>query len=354
MTDSGDIESLGASFKEIKHFGSCESSETTEDVQYKTFMVKVKDIVLADNIRPHDEEFTENLADNIETHGQLQPCIGYEKTLEDGSKFVVLIAGQHRYKAILLINKRREERDEEAMFVMVNVANRELTPEEIVEIQMSENLQNKMTAAQDARVIHDLWHKLKVVREESGKKLSMAEFARRVGRSPKTVSDAIKYVEGVDSIIQELVDQKLLPYTQAILLANIDDLIKKEDGSEITDEDRKHRQVRLAQYFISQKFNLKKAKEYLQMLRQEKKFVGPLYGGDWEEMERRNILIAIRTAADRAGRDATGWFVRMMRTAEILKEEQGAVEVSKGIVSNIDALEESLDDFNRDFRPLLI
>lgn len=323
-------------------------------IEYKTVMVDTDDMNLADNIRPFDKEFIKTLADSIATNGQLQSCLGYEKTLEDGSKRIILIAGQHRFMAIKLLNYSRIKEGKKKIPVMVRIANRELTPEEIVELQITENLQNKMTPAQEAAVISNLWHGMKKVKENEGKKMSVTKFARRIGRSRKTVSDAIKYVDGVSPLIQELVDNKLLPYTQAILLTNIDDLIKRGNVCDITEEDRVWKQCELAQYFITKKFNLRQASAYLKKLREENSFVGPLFGDEWYyESGKKGNLLAIRDTANKEGRKAAAWLVNMIHTARIIKEKTGSVKTSHAIHSAVDSLDEAFDDFKRDIKPSL-
>lgn len=341
MTDSSTI-------VDIENFELRENNEVDNNIRFKTFMVPVDDIDLADNIRPFDQDFIQNLADSIYTQGQLQPCIGFVREIEDGSKRVVLIAGQHRYKAIEWLNSIGID-----TYVMINLANRELTPEEIVEIQLTENLQNKMTPAQEAEVMCRLWHKMERVWEEKGKTLTVTAFARRVGRSYETVNKAIKYVGDVTPIVQELVEKNLLPYGHAVLLAEIDDLITRGDERNITDEDRKWKQIDLAQYFITKKFNYKQASEYLKRLREESKFAGPLFGDAWELMEVRNRILAIRKTSDKQGRAAAGWFVNMVRTADIIKDKTGSVKLSEAIHNALELLGVALEDFKRDIKPYL-
>ena len=103
------------------------------------------------------------LAMSINEIGQLQPCIGDIVEIE-GEKFVRVIAGQHRYYAIKHLCDSGFLRK-----IIIRIADRELSNEEILSIQMSENLQNKMTPEQDAKIIHSFG---KAVKKYMGRRTS--------------------------------------------------------------------------------------------------------------------------------------------------------------------------------------
>ncbi len=337
----------------LKRFEPYDDDDPSDPPRFTTFMVDIKDIVLIKNIRSFSEDFLVTLANSINKQGQLQPCIGYEKRMEDGSMRVVLIAGQHRYFAIRLINEYREEKGKEPKYVMVNVADRELNEGERIAIQLTENLQNDMTPAETAKAITELWFDMQRFYEKNGQKLTTTAFAAKIGRSPETVSKAVKYVGGVTPVVQDLVEKNLLPYGHAVLLAEIDDLITRGEESDITDEDRKWKQIDLAQHFITKKFNYKQASAHLKRLREENKFAGPLFGDEWELMEVKNRILAIKSTSDKQGKEAAVWFAKMVRTAEIIQNKTGSVKLSGAIHNALELLGVALDDFKRDIKPYL-
>lgn len=307
-------------------------SANPECVRRETFLVPVEEIVLAENIRPFDYEFINVLKENIKEQGQLQECIGDIVTDENGDFKIRVIAGQHRETAIQLINEEGIR-----MPVRVSVADRMLPPEVVIEIQMSENLQNKMTSAQDAFIIHNFWRRLTEIRS-----ITKAELARKVGRSVETVSNSIKYIEDVNPVVQKMVDEKILHYSLAVLLSEIE----KGNGYE-------SKQVSLALLFISKSYTLVQAEKHIKQLKTEQEFVGPLFGGDnWDLMEIQNNLLAIRNESDRKGKEAAGWFVRMVRAAKILNEPD-KVRLSNAIKKAVSGLGMSLDDFKKTIKPFV-
>ena len=306
-------------------------------VRRETFLVPIEKIVLAENIRPFDYPFIEILKESIKEQGQLQECIGDVVMDENGEYLVRVVAGQHREKAIEMINAEGIP-----MFVRVSVADRTLDPEAIIGIQMSENLQNKMTSAQDAFIIHNFWRRLKEIRESNGGSITKLELARKVGRSPETVSNSIKYIEDVNPIVQQLVDKRSLSYSLALLLSSIE----KGNGYE-------SKQVSLAMLFIAKSYTLAQAEKHIRQLNAENGFAGPLFGGDeWEIMEIKNHMLAIRDEADREGRLAAGWFVRMVHAAKVVGGEQ-QVKVSEAIKNAVKDLDMSLEEFENSIKPFL-
>lgn len=309
-----------------------------EIIRRETFLVSVEDVVFADNIRPFDGEFIGELGKNILEQGQLQECIGDIIIDENGNLKVRIIAGQHRSMAILQINN-----DGTPLPIRISVANCTLSPEKVIEIQMSENLHNKMTAAQDATIIVGYWKRYNEIKEESGeKKMSITDLARKVGRSVDTVKNAIKYVEGLNPIVQKMVDAKILSYGNAILLTEL------EQGEGYYDQ-----QVILAERFVRSRWSTTQAKKYMQKLKMEKSFAGPLFGGEWETIEAVQRIIAIKTEADRNGKMASDWLVIMMKLGEILSKNNAKVDVSEGITNAISKYGMGLVEFREFMRPFM-
>ena len=121
-----------------------------EPIKWEHIYISINEITPVDNIRPIDYEIVEEIASSIPVTGQLQACIA--DIGDDGPR---LLAGRHRYEAIKLLNDRGIETD-----ILVKLANRTLSEEEVLSIQMSENLHNKMTSAQEATIIHSFWNQM--------------------------------------------------------------------------------------------------------------------------------------------------------------------------------------------------
>ncbi len=300
-----------------------ERESSYESIKWEHMYLPIEEITPVDNIRPIDYEVVEEIASSILETGQLQACIG-----DIGEDGIRLLAGRHRYEAIKVLNERGCD-----VGVLIRVANKMLSDEEVLSIQMSENLHNKMTSAQEATIIHGFWNEMiKIYGREN---ISISKVASKMGRSPRKTSDAIKYVEGLSPKIQELVDIGNLSYTSALLLVDL-----KNDSDSQWGE-----QIRTALQIISKNLNTKDAKKYIDRLNHEMKFTGPLFDNEmWGNIKKNGHLISIKTDADREGRSAAGWFVRMLSTISKL-EDPDRIELSDGIAKAVGELNMSLDDF---------
>ncbi len=333
--------------RQVETLGDFLKTGESGKLEFATFDVPVEMIFLAENIRPFDEKFIDTLAWSIIEIGQRQPGTG-DVVLIEGSPPIRCVAGQHRYKATVKAKEWGYDKR-----YKINLANRELNPYEILKIQMAENLQNKMTSAQEAQVINGLWQMMKALRDCEGEKLSVTEFARSASRSPDTVRDAIKYVEGVSPIVQKLVDEKILPYTVSLLLTEVPNIIRGRDrGKGPILEDIYREQLCLAQKFVTMNFTFDKAKKYIEQLKQENNFAGPLFGDDWQKMEVVSHMIAIRDESDKKGREATGWFVKIVRMVQLLPDTSKA-EFSEAIQKAMSELGMSRDQFEEKLKPLV-
>ena len=345
MTEPNGIEDL--QIQEVRNVESLEALKESEELHYEIFNVPVERIFLAENIRPFDDNFIDTLALSIHKHGQLQACIGDIVSNGNGT-FVRLIAGQHRFKSIAKLNLEGED-----IPVKISLANRELSPYEVIEIQITENLHNKMTPAQEAQVINGLWQRMKTLKDNDGERLSVAEFARGVSRSPDVVRDAIKYVQGLSPVVQRLVDEKILPYTVSLLLTEAENIVKgRERDKEYTFEDVYREQLYLAQKFVTMSFTYDKARKYIEQLKKENGFAGPLFGDEWKKMEVDSHMIAIRDESDKKGREAAGWFVKIVRMVELLPDTN-KVEFSDAIKNAMFELGMSQDQFEKKLKPLV-
>jgi len=312
-------------------------TEKREKIFWKLYEIEIENSVLVDNIRPIDQFVVEDLANSISEIGQLSPCIGDTLATEDG-QIVRIIAGQHRFHAINLLHQRGED-----IPLLARIANRTLNDEEILSIQMSENLQNKMTAEQDAKVIHSFWVKCcQLYGEEI---VTLKYLSRKLGRSTQKVSEAIKFVEGLSPKIQEMVNKGVLHYSTALLLTRLNNSDK--------DSDFYSEQVRMAVFLISQGYNKEEAKRYLdKRIKESKAYTEPLFSGEvWTQLKKNGYRIAINDKASKEGRTASGWFVRMIRAVSLLDEPSKA-EFSEAIERSVDELGISMDEFKGNLKIL--
>ena len=301
-----------------------EKENLYEPIKWEHTYLSIDEIIPVENIRPIDYEIVEEIASSISVTGQLQACIA-----DIGEDSIRLLAGRHRYEAIKLLNDRGYE-----VGILIKLANRTLSEEEVLSVQMSENLHNKMTSAQEATIIHSFWNQMIDIYGRENISLSMV--AARMGRSPRKVSDAVKYIENLSPKVQELVDSGNLAYSSALLLSEL----------KVHDNGYWGEQVRVALQIISKNLNSKEAKKYINTLNQESKFTGPLFDNQlWGEIKKNGYLLSIKSEADKEGRNAAGWFVRMLSTISKL-DEPDRVEISNGIAKVIGELGMSLDEFN--------
>ena len=119
-----------------------------------------------------------------------------------------------------------------------------------------------------------------------------------------------------------------------------------------TIEDVHREQLYLAQKFVTMNFTYEKAKKYIEQLKQENNFAGPLFGDDWQKMEVVSHMIAIRDESDKKGREATGWFVKIVRMVQLLPDTSKA-EFSEAIQKAMSELGMSRDQFEEKLKPLV-
>lgn len=191
-------------------------------------------------------EEIETLADNISLLGLLQPLTiarcdnerscqlyldgfnslwGTETKLEDLTRvtekekevFYILIAGERRLKALRLLQK--EDRLNSRYFrgqkveaiIYVNIS-----PHEAMNVQASENIHMPVPPHEEARFYYDCFR----LRKEKDPGLSMAQFAREVGRSEGKIIGAIRFCE-LPVKIQRLVEAGNLVYGVAVEISRL-------------------------------------------------------------------------------------------------------------------------------------
>ena len=287
-------------------------------------------IILHDNIRPFDFEFIETLAVSLHEQGQIQACIG-DVVLSDDVQRVRIFAGQHRWAAMRMLFEYNEYKQ-----VTVRVADRTLSAREIMELQMSENLQNKMTPAQDAVVIADLWKTFFCLDNNHSRR----ELAAKIGRSYETVCKAIRYVGEINPKVQRMVDEGVMSYSVALTLLSVP---PTKEGY-IFDK-----QLQYAIYFVAHEFSVQKAKKYLNDLDEKARDNnGTLFDPDfWCDLDEKIRKVTMRDKIDRMGGEALGWFARITRLVELL-EDPYRIELSEGLQERVVELRRALAKFDKD------
>jgi ParB-like chromosome segregation protein Spo0J len=222
MPEGFDIEKAEAILPAERYTNLREFIETATPDVIRTayFHIPTEWFYEAENIRPYNPQQIADLAESIRAEGQLQAGIADLCINDDGTFQLRIIAGKHRKKAIEKINFEKEPGEPITLFE-VRLYDKQLTARQIVNIQMAENLQEKMTPAQDAAVIESMWKEYMVNIEHEEEMPNIKEFAAQISRRVDVVKDAIVYIDKIDENVQKLVDAKIIPYTMALLLSGI-------------------------------------------------------------------------------------------------------------------------------------
>lgn len=181
-------------------------------------------LVLGPNMRGISQEKVEELVKSIALMGQVQECSG--DTLEDGR--IRVIAGQHRYWAVKLLNELIEKHNSEnpvenpedeikRVKLRVRIADRQLSPYKMLDLQIAENLHEDLKPEEEAERIAELFEFYQVV---EGEKATVADFCRRVSRGETKVRNALKFVD-LDKRVKKLVEEEAILYWIATRLSKI-------------------------------------------------------------------------------------------------------------------------------------
>jgi ParB-like chromosome segregation protein Spo0J len=155
-------------------------------------------------------------------------------------RWYVLLGGERRSRAykhhVQLGNKNR----------MLDVSVREhISVEDAIDIQMTENSHRRVPLHEEAEVFAEYW----LYRKKRDAKLTIAEFGRRVARSPSTVKNALRFVK-LPAVVRNAVagewedgipgaqaltkERRKLPYGIALALARLAEAGFSEE--QLTDE----------------------------------------------------------------------------------------------------------------------
>ena len=288
-----------------------------------SFLIPVTMLTLADNIRPKNQRHIDALALSIRENGQKQPASGDIMWSEEyGCMVPRLIAGRHRYEGILKNERdKKDESPEERIWIVLE--NRTLDPYEVIDLQLAENIHEKLMPSEEAATLHSYWRRLRELKMHDNEKLTVSSFANRVGRSTEVITNAIKYMEKGSSIVQKLVDENILPFGIAVLLADVP--VSEEDLKKGFNE-----QVRLALFFINKKYTTKKAAEYLKNGYQGRiaKRINGMHQASLlpedveEEALRKDTRRFVKVGADVSGMAALRWFSDIKRVINMLEPSE--------------------------------
>jgi hypothetical protein len=264
-----------------------------------------ENMILGLNIRERDDTFVEELAKSIVSQGQLQECVG--DTLQDGA--VRVWAGQHRYWAVELLNESIKQYNEESpgeqeerYKLRVRIRQREMTDTEVLEVQITENMHKDMRPEEEAAAIKSVFDFYKKV---VGDEATVADFSRRVGLGESKVGNAIKYT-GTDERVRELVESDSLLYSVATEVSRLP----------------KDKQFEVAMKIILYNFSREGARTFIRNTLEEDERPSLFQGEMVEAFEKDNYRLAFRTAADRAAKDAAGYFRRVIMLMERVEDTE--------------------------------
>lgn len=263
-------------------------------------------LVLGPNMREISQAKVQELAKSIALLGQVQECSG--DTLEDGR--VRVIAGQHRYWAVKLLNELIEKHNSEnpaenpedeikRVKLRVRVADKQLTPYKMLDLQIAENLHEDLKPEDEAEKIAELFGFYQVV---VGEKATVADFCRRVSRGETKVRNALKFVD-LDKRVKKLVEEEAILYWIATRLSKIPE----------------KRQFEVAMKIILYNLEGEQVETFIRSILGEEGTPSLFSEAERVRLSGINHRLAFRGAADRAAKDAAGYFKRVLRILDLVE-----------------------------------
>ncbi|PYF68447.1 ParB/RepB/Spo0J family partition protein [Pedobacter nutrimenti] len=141
-----------------------------------------------------NEEKTLELASNLQTNGLIHPVLC---RMQNNGRYG-LVSGERRYRASIL-----------AGFTVICSTVRDLSDEQVLDIQISENLQREDTSPLEDCSAYQIL---------VDKGLSVNDVALKLGKSPSFIAGRLSLVNLIDEFQQTLLEDKL-PITHAIYLS---------------------------------------------------------------------------------------------------------------------------------------
>lgn len=170
-----------------------------------------------------DEGDLQELADNIENQGLLQPIT--VRPTDDG-KFEI-ICGERRYRASMLLKQKEDKsnvekasahRKKSDKFQSINAIVREMTDEEAFDAMITENIQRK-----DVDPIEEAFAFGQLIK--TGK--TIEEIAARFGKSTRFVTERVKLNTLIPDLMLAVKDEKM-PIVAALIICKLDEEHQKE------------------------------------------------------------------------------------------------------------------------------
>jgi ParB/RepB/Spo0J family partition protein len=168
-----------------------------------------------------EQDLLEVLADNIEIVGLINPIIVNKK---NKNKRLILVAGERRVKAYKILYDRYGNKFSS---IPANVYHN-LSEEQHSALQYAENSYVPVNPAEAAESYAKLYEKMRKKYNSLKKPFSKTFFAKVVGRSISTVSDALKFVD-LEAEIKEWTKKKLLNYGAAVEITKIKNRVKRRN-----------------------------------------------------------------------------------------------------------------------------
>ncbi len=253
------------------------------------------EMVLGTNIRDKNEEFVRRLAKSIIAQGQIQECTG--DTLPDGRTRVW--AGQHRFWAVEMINQLVKEHNIQnpdnilpLTKLRVRVWPIEFTEDQILEVQIAENLHEKMNPEDEAEAISAIY---RLYEARIGGAASVADFARRVGLGESKVRNAVWFM-GLEPKVREAVGRGVLLYSIAILLRRVPP----------------EKQFPLATRAVTGNLDRESVEILIRQTLGDNGAIEMFTDLVRAQLDEQNFTIAYRNAADRVAKEASGYFKRIL------------------------------------------
>jgi hypothetical protein len=279
---------------------SGENNEEGKGSNIINVRVPIKYVLPTDNIRTLSVAHAYELGQDITTTEQLAPCIGDLKGKanknKQGStldKEIRIQAGLHRYWGIA--NATNWEG-------LINIALRtySMSPEEILDIKVRENLHLKMETEEKFTVIGKLYE----IYCKTTKNPTQKEFAERYKHSPSLISRAVRF-HHLPKELKEYVKRGRFTASQILIFSRLQD---------------PNKMIREATYAITNKLSMEKINERIENTLNEKFDFG-LFDPEFYE---KQLLVGMEqklelTVTDEANR-ASVYFKNLIDTMKILEK----------------------------------
>jgi len=298
------------------------------DMKWRVVSELPENMILGLNIRERNPSHVALLAASILEEGQIQECVADQF----GGKTRVW-AGQHRFWAVESINNMAHEAGlDQRLKLRVRVHDGEFTLDQILAVQLAENLHNQMRPEEEAAAIMSLYKLYLQVSVDQPR--SVADLARRIGRGETKVRNALSFMN-LDENVRKLVESDGIFYSLAVQIARLP----------------LEKQFRAANRIIIYNLDSSGAARLIEeTLGEGKQLPGLFSGQQLEVLAKQNGRLAFRNAADRAARDADGYFRRVLALIKLLDNPTKAeatepiLDILAGFISSGRGFLAELDD----------